>query len=93
MAACWTLWLSGWEAACAEDFGSNGVAFTGAMDAAAVAVAAVAVAVTAAGALSPEAAFEPAKAAVESDGPLASPAGDNPGAASPTGPFCQPPMN
>lgn len=30
-AACWTLWLSGWDATCAESFGANGVELTGAM--------------------------------------------------------------
>jgi hypothetical protein len=39
VAACCTLWLSGWVATCAEDFGSIGVAFTGVADAAAVVVA------------------------------------------------------
>jgi hypothetical protein len=88
--ACWMLWLSGWETACAEEFGSNGVAFTGASDAAPV-VAPVAapvvtpVAVTAAGARSPEAAVEAAEA-LENDGPLANDRADNDnaGAASPT---------
>ena len=32
VAACCTLWLSGWEATCVEDFGSIGVALTGATD-------------------------------------------------------------
>jgi hypothetical protein len=39
VAACCTLWLSGWEATLVEDFGSIGVAFTGVTDAAAVVVA------------------------------------------------------
>ena len=50
MAACCTLWLSGWDATCVEDFGSIGVAFTGVTDAAAVVVAT-------AGALAPVATF------------------------------------
>ena len=64
MAACCTLWLSGWEATCVEDFGSTGVAFTGATDAAAVVVAT-------AGALAPEATFGPTEVPLDNDGPLA----------------------
>jgi hypothetical protein len=36
VAACWTLWLSGSEAACPEECGLNGVALTGATAAAAL---------------------------------------------------------
>ena len=64
VAACWTLWLSGSELTWVEDFGSNGVAFTGATDAAALAVAT-------AGALAPEATFGPTEAPLDNDGLLA----------------------
>ncbi|HKS50529.1 MAG TPA: hypothetical protein VJS67_01525 [Pseudonocardiaceae bacterium] len=64
VAACCTLWLNGWEATCAEDFGSIGVAFTGATDAAAVVVAT-------AGALTLGATFGLAETALDNDGPLA----------------------
>ena len=64
VAACWTLWLSGSELTWVEDFGSNGVAFTGATDAAALAVAT-------AGALAPEATFRPTEAPLDNDGLLA----------------------
>jgi hypothetical protein len=63
VAACWTLWLSGWELTCVEDFGSNGVAFTGPTDAAAL------VAATA-GALAPDATFGPTEVPLDHDGPL-----------------------
>jgi len=62
--ACCTLWLSGWEATCVEDFGSNGVAFTGATDAAAV------VAATA-GALTAGATFGLTEVPLDHDAPLA----------------------
>jgi hypothetical protein len=88
VAACCTLWLSGWEATCVEDFGSTGVAFTGATDAAGV------VAATA-GALAPEAMFGPTEVPLDNDGPLANDgagaekvdARDAPGFA---GPLCNP---
>jgi hypothetical protein len=63
VAACCTLWLSGWEATCVDDFGSNGVAFTGATDAAAVAAAT-------AGALAAGATFGLTEAPLDT-GPLA----------------------
>lgn len=88
MAACCTLWLSGWEATCVEDFGSNGVAFTGATDAAAVVVAT-------AGALTPGATFGLTEVPLDHGEP---PANDGAGAekvdATGTtgfaGPLCQP---
>ena len=91
MAACCTLWLSGWEATCVEDFGSTGVAFTGATDAAAVVV----VVVATAGALAAEATFGPIEVPLDNDGPLANDgagaekvdARDAPGFA---GPLCKP---
>ena len=64
VAACWTLWLSGCEATCVEDFGSIGVVFTGATDAAAVVVAT-------AGAVALAATFGLAEAPLDNDGPLA----------------------
>jgi hypothetical protein len=92
VAASWTLWLSGWEATCVEDFGSNGVAFTGATDAAAVVVAT-------AGALALGATFGPTEAPLDNDGPLANDdAGaekvvDATGATGFTGPPCKPPSD
>lgn len=64
MAACCTLWLSGWEATCVEDLGSSGVAFTGA-------TAAPAAVVATAGALALAAAFGLTEAPLDNDGPLA----------------------
>ena len=88
MAACCTLWLSGWEATCVEDFGSNGVALTGATEAAAVVVAM-------AGALALGATFGLTEVPLGDDGVLAN---DGAGAekvdaTGPTGfaePLCQP---
>lgn len=91
VAACWTLWLSGWDATCVEDFGSNGVAFTGATDAAALALAT-------AGALAPGVTFGPTEAPLDNDGPLANEdAGEEKtaaaGATGFTGPPCRPPRD
>ena len=88
VAACCTLWLSGWEATCAEDFGSIGVAFTGATDAAAVVVATAC-------ALAAGATFGLTEAPLDT-GPLANDdAGaekvNAAGAAGLAGPPCQPP--
>ncbi|MBV8992667.1 MAG: hypothetical protein JO287_02960 [Pseudonocardiales bacterium] len=63
VAACCTLWFSGWEATRVEELGSTGVAFTGATDAAAV--------VAAAGALAPAATFGLTEVPLDNDGLLA----------------------
>ena len=64
MAACCTLWLSGWDATCVEDFGSIGVIFTGVADDAAVVVAT-------AGAVALGATFGFTETPLDHDGPLA----------------------
>jgi hypothetical protein len=74
VAACATLWLSGWEATCEEDFASNGVAFTGATDPATVAALAT-------GALAPDATFPTPGPALDNDGPFANDAAGAEGAA------------
>ena len=66
MAACCTLWLSGWDATCVEDFGSIGVIFTGVADAAAVVVV-----VATAGAVALGATFGFTETPLDHDGPLA----------------------
>lgn len=85
VAACWTLWLSGWEATCVEDFGSNGVAFTGATDATDAT----------GGALAPGTTFGLTEVPLDNDGPLANDGAgeekaDATGATEFAGPLCQP---
>ena len=79
MAACATLWLSGCAATCEDDFASNGVAFTGAAEAATLEALAT-------GAL-PDATFGTAGPALENDGPLENDAAgaEKAGPADPTG--------
>ena len=89
VAACCTLWLSGWEATCVDDLGSNGVAFTGATDAAAVVVAT-------AGALAAGATFGLTDVPLDHDGPLPNDGAgmekvDAAGATGFAGPPCKPP--
>lgn len=91
VAACCTVWPSGSEATSVEDFGSTGVAFTGATDAAAVVVAT-------AGAVATGVTFGPTEAPLDNDGSLENDcAGEKKaGATAATGlagPLCKPPRD
>lgn len=97
VAACCTVRPSDSEATCVEDFGSTGVAFTGATDAAAVVVATV-------GAVAAGVTFGPTEAPLVNDGPLDNDgplendgAGaekvDATGATAFVGPLCNPPRD
>ncbi|MGH3852220.1 MAG: hypothetical protein ACRDR6_01715 [Pseudonocardiaceae bacterium] len=76
MAACTTLWLSGWDAACEGDLASNGVAFTGATEAATLAALAT-------GALAPDATSATTGATLDTDAVIAG--AEKTGPAEPTG--------